>query len=353
MLELLAVVVSALVCSSSAFYLPGVAPVDFALGEQAIIKANSLTSPKTALPMEYYDLPVCRPQSVSSRAENLGEVLRGDRIHTSPYTVEMRHSKHCQVVCRIPSLSASNASLLNGMIQNNYRLNMILDNLPAALVVPPEQSDTGETQYERGFPLGRSSSSTLSSRTSESRKRKKRSRRPPSALHNHIRFKVLYHRDERTDLSRIVGFEAEPMSIKHAYDGEWRGSRTKLTTCPPISSNPASSDLESSSSSSSSSVGVQPVQPREEIVYTYDVVFKESNIKWASRWDMYLKMSDHQIHWFSIVNSLLILIFLTGMVATIMCVSLDTFVLFMDWLAIGVSLLLTFYLASIFYTELL
>ena len=81
----------------SAFYLPGVAPVDFQKGEQVTIKANSLTSPKTALPVEYYDLPVCRPSVVHSRAENLGEVLRGDRIYSSPYTVEMRSEKLCQV----------------------------------------------------------------------------------------------------------------------------------------------------------------------------------------------------------------------------------------------------------------
>ena len=81
----------------SAFYLPGVAPVDFQKGEQVTVKANSLTSPKTALPVEYYDLPVCRPSVVHSRAENLGEVLRGDRIYSSPYSVEMRNEKLCQV----------------------------------------------------------------------------------------------------------------------------------------------------------------------------------------------------------------------------------------------------------------
>lgn len=43
-----------------------------------------------------------------------------------------------------------------------------------------------------------------------------------------------------------------------------------------------------------------------------------SKIKWASRWDTYLLMTDDQIHWFSIVNSLMIVLFLSGMVAMIM-----------------------------------
>lgn len=46
--------------------------------------------------------------------------------------------------------------------------------------------------------------------------------------------------------------------------------------------------------------------------------FQESNIKWASRWDTYLLMNDDQIHWFSIINSLMIVLFLSGMVAMIM-----------------------------------
>lgn len=43
-----------------------------------------------------------------------------------------------------------------------------------------------------------------------------------------------------------------------------------------------------------------------------------SPIRWASRWDTYLTMADDHIHWFSIVNSLMIVLFLSGMVAMIM-----------------------------------
>jgi len=62
------------------------------------------------------------------------------------------------------------------------------------------------------------------------------------------------------------------------------------------------------------------VESGEEVIFSYDVVFKMSNIRWASRWDTYLLMMDDQIHWFSIVNSLMIVLFLSGMVAMIMLV---------------------------------
>ena len=47
-------------------------------------------------------------------------------------------------------------------------------------------------------------------------------------------------------------------------------------------------------------------------------VLQQSDIRWASRWDTYLLMTDDQIHWFSIINSLMIVLFLSGMVAMIM-----------------------------------
>lgn len=51
------------------------------------IKVNKLTSTKTQLPYEYYSLPFCKPDRIINMAENLGEVLRGDRIENSPYKV--------------------------------------------------------------------------------------------------------------------------------------------------------------------------------------------------------------------------------------------------------------------------
>lgn len=63
-------------------------------------------------------------------------------------------------------------------------------------------------------------------------------------------------------------------------------------------------------------------QPPEnlEIIYTYSVYFAENPyIKWASRWDTYLQSADStSIHWFSIVNSVIIVLFLSGMLGVIL-----------------------------------
>lgn len=59
----------------------------FFQGDALMVKVNKLTSTKTQLPYSYYSLPYCRPEHIVDSAENLGEVLRGDRIENSPFVV--------------------------------------------------------------------------------------------------------------------------------------------------------------------------------------------------------------------------------------------------------------------------
>lgn len=56
------------------------------------------------------------------------------------------------------------------------------------------------------------------------------------------------------------------------------------------------------------------------VTYTFSIKFVENNtVKWSSRWDYILESIPHtDIQWFSIVNSLIINLFLSGMVAMIL-----------------------------------
>ncbi|XP_074269402.1 transmembrane 9 superfamily member 7-like [Silene latifolia] len=269
------------------FYLPGVAPRDFQRGDSLQVKVNKLSSTKTQLPYDYYFLKYCKPQKILNSAENLGEVLRGDRIENSVYTFKMREEVSCQVGCR-QKLDAESAKNFKEKIDDEYRVNMILDNLPVAVL---RQRRDGQTKvYEHGFRVG------FKGKYSGTQEEK-------YFIHNHLVFKVMYHKDPETDFARIVGFEVTPNSIAHEYK-DWKDEDTQLLTC--------------SKNIIQSGTPPQEVDADKEIVFTYDVKFEESDIKWASRWDTYLLMNDDQIHWFSIINSLMIVLFLSGMVAMIM-----------------------------------
>ena len=61
-----------LLCSlARAFYVPGVAPIDFSKKEKVEIKAVKMTSSKTQLPYEYYSLPMCKPEKVDFKVLTL------------------------------------------------------------------------------------------------------------------------------------------------------------------------------------------------------------------------------------------------------------------------------------------
>ncbi|XP_043706856.1 transmembrane 9 superfamily member 8-like [Telopea speciosissima] len=273
------------------FYLPGVAPEDFEKGDLLQVKVNKLSSTKTQLPYSYYSLPYCRPKKIIDNAENLGEVLRGDRIENSPYMFKMREPQMCNVVCRL-TLDENSAKAFKEKIDDEYRVYMILDNLP--LVVPMRRQDQeSPTVYQHGFHVG------LKGAYAGVKGEK-------HFIHNHLQFTVKYHKDLQTDSARIVGFEVKPFSVKHEYEGEWN-EKTRLTTCDPHARKTVTN-----------SDSPQEVENKKEIIFTYDVEFEPSDVKWASRWDTYLLMTDDQIHWFSIVNSLMIVLFLSGMVAMIM-----------------------------------
>ncbi|XP_022853149.1 transmembrane 9 superfamily member 8-like, partial [Olea europaea var. sylvestris] len=260
-------------------------------GDPLNVKVNKLTSIKTQLPYSYYSLPFCRPDAIVDSRENLGEVLRGDRIENSRYVFKMREPQMCNVVCRL-TLDAKTAKEFKDKIEDEYRVNMILDNLPLVVPIPRKEQDSPPV-YQLGFHVG------LKGKYSGSKDEK-------YFLHNHLSFTVKYHKDQQTEAARIVGFEVVPFSVKHEYEGQW-SEDTHLVTCDPHAKRMVSS-----------SNSPQEVEDKQEAIFTYDVAFEESQVKWASRWDTYLLMSDDQIHWFSIVNSLMIVLFLSGMVAMIM-----------------------------------
>ncbi|RMZ75317.1 hypothetical protein DV737_g5344, partial [Chaetothyriales sp. CBS 132003] len=54
------------------------------------------------------------------------------------------------------------------------------------------------------------------------------------------------------------------------------------------------------------------------VTYTYSVYWRESTTAWATRWDKYLHVTDPKIHWFSLINSTIFVVFLIAMVSTIL-----------------------------------
>jgi len=68
------------------------------------------------------------------------------------------------------------------------------------------------------------------------------------------------------------------------------------------------------------SEGRTKLQLGESIAFSYEVIWKKSNTKFEDRFDKYLDPNffQHRIHWFSIFNSFMMVIFLVGLVTMIL-----------------------------------
>lgn len=265
---------------------------------------NSLTSTETLLPVENYKLPFCEPQEVKGQAENLGEYLTANRIENSPYTLRFLEPLSCAIVCR-KSYTAPQMRLFDAMIREQYRVHWILDNLPSAT-----EAFAGRP-HELGFPLGRY--------IKELDKQ--------SQLYNHVVLRVGYTRPEAPTVmsgtaetfisqgGRIVDFIVSAESFD--YVDEVQIKKGKVLKCDRVA------DVSSSAIAIPEPIYIFPTSKTKttDVTWTYSVEWIEMpGRKWRTRWDVYFDIGSgaKEIHWFSIINALMIVLVLSGMVAMIL-----------------------------------
>lgn len=285
--SVLAAVVLAL--PACAWYLPGSAPRSYTQGESVPLQVNALQPMGGGAPQhglvgyDYYDerFGFCEPRGgAKAQSESLGSVLFGDRIYSSAVELEMLKNKACVPVCT-RQVKPEQAKFINERIRERYALNWMVDGLPVAerhvvhgnVTLPPASV---------GFPLGR----TLDPRGHMLE---------TPAVHNHYELNVSYHKRGENEF-RVVGVSVVPYSLNSLPGGDLRAS-------------PRCDVREPMQLSSARDTGV---------AYTYSVTWTPSDTPWATRWDAYLNVADPKIHWFSLLNSVAVVVLLITMVGVIM-----------------------------------
>ncbi|PIO75290.1 endomembrane protein 70 [Teladorsagia circumcincta] len=166
-------------------------------------------------------------------------------------------------------VSSSAAKRLMDRIKEDYHAHLLVDNLPSATKY--EVPKTGEVFYDLGYKIGW---------VGEDGK---------VFLNNHLDIVMLYH-EHMPGLYRVVGFEVKPRSIKSV-------SFTKDKECTGVEKETNFYELK---------------EEGQRIYWTYSVTWQISDIPWASRWDVYLSVKAVDIHWFSILNSIVVVLSLSG-----------------------------------------
>nr|XP_018260545.1 endosomal P24A protein [Kwoniella dejecticola CBS 10117]OBR82703.1 endosomal P24A protein [Kwoniella dejecticola CBS 10117] len=270
---------------ASAFYLPGTAPRDYHEGEKIDVFVNTLTPMLNSklhslISHDYYDdrFHFCQPAGGPvKQPESLGSILFGDRILTSPYEINMMENSTCKSLCQ-SSVPKEDAKFINDRIKEDYGLNFIIDGLPSSEM--KRDLKTNEIFLDaQGFNLG--DDETIPDKP---------------ALNNHYDIFIQYHTKEgySSKQYRVVGVLVYPRTVNSMVSG----------------------------SNSPDCFATQPLYLSEathnEFYYTYSVSFIPSDIPWGLRWDAYLHVFDPKIHWFSLINSLVIVGFLVFMVAMVL-----------------------------------
>jgi transmembrane 9 superfamily protein 2/4 len=268
----------------SAFYLPGVAPASYGKNEPVPLNVNAIRPVAGADAMlhsvmsyDYYHplFQFCRPpDGPQDVGASLGSILFGDRIKTSPFELKMARNESCKALCKTTYQKGA-AFEVNKLIQSGISLNWLVDGLPAGQKIIDEQS--GTEFYNPGFLLGQHTGDG-----------------DQVLFNNHYDIIIEYHEVPGSqELYRVVGVIVQPESRK--YKG-------------PIDEQACNTDLD-------------PVILNEsgdtEVQFTYGVYWVPSKTAWATRWDKYLHVFDPKIHWFSLINSAVIVVFL---VLTVMSV---------------------------------
>lgn len=178
---------------------------------------NRLNTEESVIPYDYDHFDFCTvPETSSAKApaENLGQVVFGERIKPSPYEIEFMKNVKCKVLC-VKKYTFENNNLLSILrkgISLNYQHHWIVDNMPVTTCYEIE----GGRQYcSTGFPMGCSSRRDTCIRSTQNA--------DVYYIYNHVDLIITYHSGAKEEWGahfkenggRIISVKVIPRSINH------------------------------------------------------------------------------------------------------------------------------------------
>uniref|UniRef100_A0A3Q2I6V2 Transmembrane 9 superfamily member n=1 Tax=Equus caballus TaxID=9796 RepID=A0A3Q2I6V2_HORSE len=210
----------------AAFYLPGLAPVNFCDEEKKSdeckseieLFVNRLDSVESVLPYEYTAFDFCQASEGKRPSENLGQVLFGERIEPSPYKFTFNKEDTCKLVCTKTyhtekAEDKQKLEFLKKSMLLNYQHHWIVDNMPVTWCYDVED---GQRFCNPGFPIGcyitdkghAKDACVINSEFHE---------RDTFYIFNHVDIKIYYHVVETGSMgARLVAAKLEPKSIMNS-----------------------------------------------------------------------------------------------------------------------------------------
>ncbi|KEG01200.1 hypothetical protein YYE_03788 [Plasmodium vinckei vinckei] len=250
-------------------YLPGMSPTAYKEGDNVVINIKNLSSRRAVTSLNYFSYPLCSSNNnkKGERTPNIFKIISGDILYNSFIETKFKKNKTCANYCEV---------LINDDVYNKYKY-LILYNYNIIYNTDNMDIFREDTKrkglYYSGVPIGFIKDGQYH-------------------LYNYYKIKILYNSAKpNSDSHYIVGFEVNPVS--HDF--------TDNDTC---TNNETSFIMEKN----------------KKVIFKYDIIYEKSDNSYQHRSEHYYRNLNDQsmIHWFSIINSIILIVLLSGFISTIL-----------------------------------
>jgi len=247
-------------------YIPGERANSFRDGDRIDVLTNSLRSPKRPIPLDFYiDGVFCSPDNNSDYRTNIGEYLTGDILKQTSINAKIGSEALCNLQCTKVYNEDQKRTIIQ-LIDQKYRIFYMVDNLPVTTTLI--DSNTNLSLTVPGFEIGFIGDNG------------------EHYLNNYVELTISLA-PFKNNATQIVGFEATSVISKAEND------------CDP-----------------KTTISVEKLT---NVTFSYSIKFETSRTDWENRWDKLLTINySPKIHWFSISNTLLLVILQSAIVVIVL-----------------------------------
>ncbi|SBT70706.1 endomembrane protein 70, putative [Plasmodium malariae] len=254
-------------------YLPGMNPRVYKEGDKVIISVKNLSSRRAVTSLDYFSFPLCSADNINGdKSPNIFKILSGDNLHNTSIETTFLKDKQCAFYCKI-YIDDDVYNKYKHLILYNYNMIYSVDNLEIFREDPRRKG-----YYYTGIPIGYIKDKSYH-------------------LYTHYKITILYNSDGNPDKNYIVGFEVDSRSVDFSINEDCVNNENNMVM-----------DMD------------------KYVTFKYDIKYVKSNKSVRHRSEHYYRNLNDQcmILWFSIINSIILVILLSFFISTLLIKTLHT-----------------------------
>ena len=238
-----------------------------------------LSSFGTQIPFSYKYLNICRDNIPLRPNETFTELLSGTRAEYTSFLLDMNFNESCKISCE-KKFSKKDIKKFKWFIDRDYFFNFYLDSLPSGYSSTDMYTNETITTFYQGIPIGFVSNDTY-------------------FIYNH--YIIYVDINKKDDKFQIVGFSIEPVSVE----------QKTIDICENLVIENGGDYFRDFNNFYAQEL------IEDDVLFTYDVVFKLSDKTFSSRWDRYIRKGK-EYHWLGLIFANIILFLFSFLVIYIL-----------------------------------